>query len=839
MSLIVQDPSLVVLVGPTGAGKSTFAARHFRPTEVLSSDACRAWVADDPSDQAATKDAFEVLHAVLAKRLAAGRLSVVDATNVQEEARRPLVALARQFHLLSVAIVFDLPERVCAERNRARPDRTFGPHVIRQQARDLRRSLRRLGREGFRYVHVLDSAEGVDAAIVERTPLWVDRRGDAGPFDIVGDVHGCRDELVALLARLGYATEPPYGHPQGRRAVFLGDLVDRGPDSSGVLRLVMGMVESGCALCVPGNHDARLLRKLSGRDVRLTHGLAETLAQLDREPPEWRERVRAFLDGLVSHYVLDGGALVVAHAGLKADMQGRSSGRVREFALYGDTTGETDAYGLPVRLDWAGGYTGRAHVVYGHTPVVEAEWVSRTIDIDTGCVFGGRLSALRWPEREVVSVPAVRTYAEAARPLPGAAEPPSTAPPDDLLDIEDVLGKRIVSTRLKGSVIVREENALAALEVMSRFSVDPRWLVYLPPTMSPCETSARTDLLEHPAEAFSHYRHEGVPRVVCQEKHMGSRAVAVACRDEAAVRRRFGVTGGVTGTIYTRTGRPFFGDRATENALLSRIRVAMEASGLWAELDTDWVVLDGELMPWSGKAEGLLRTQYAPTGAAARAALPEAVRLLDSTSGAEELATRYRARAECADRYVAAYGRYCRRVSSPSDWRYAPFQVLATERGVPFDRDHAWHMELLRRLAEADGEALVATPCLEVDITDPESEARATAWWEERTSLGGEGMVVKPLGPITRGKRGLVQPALKVRGREYLRIIYGPEYTLPEHIERLRARALGAKRALALREFALGVESLERFVRREPLRRVHECVLGVLAFESEPVDPRL
>lgn len=203
------------------------------------------------------------------------------------------------------------------------------------------------------------------------------------------------------------------------------------------------------------------------------------------------------------------------------------------------------------------------------------------------------------------------------------------------------------------------------------------------------------------------------------------------------------------------------------------------------------------------------------------------------------LLARTRERAELVGKYVDAYRRYCWPVASVDDLRLAPSHLLATEGRVHVDRDHRWHMETLARLVPHGAPLLVATPYRIVGLTDPVSEGDATRWWEELVSHGGEGMVVKPLDYVARSTRGLVQPAVKVRGPEYLRIIYGPEYTLPEHLDRLRARGLKAKRSLALRELALGIEALERFVRKEPLRRVHECVFSVLALESEPVDPRL
>lgn len=853
MKITIPELALVVLIGPSGSGKSTFARRYFKPTEILSSDYCRGLVADDENDQSATKDAFEVLHFIARKRLEAGRLTVIDATSVQPEARKPLVDLARSYHVLPVAIVLNLPERICIERNQKRPDRQFGPHVVRNQAMDLRRSLRGLEREGFRHVFVLHSFEEIEAVeAIERQPLWNNRKTEHGPFDIIGDIHGCFDELMELLTKLGYQVDLASfsaTHPENRKAVFLGDLVDRGPHTPAVLRLVKHMVEQGTALCVPGNHDMKLMRKLRGRQVQISHGLAESLAQLEAETDTFKNEVADFIDGLVSHYVLDGGKLVVAHAGLKAELQGRGSGRVRDFALYGETTGETDEFGLPVRYNWAAEYRGKAIVVYGHTPVVEPEWLNNTICVDTGCVYGGKLTALRYPERELVSVEAHQVYYESPKPLAIAntktteKELSAQQEYDDVLDIDDVLGKRQIATRLHQTVIIREENAFAALEVMSRFAADPKWLIYLPPTMSPSETSQRADLLEHPAEAFAYYRQQGVNKVVCEEKHMGSRAVVIVGRDEAAIRKRFGVTENTLGICYTRTGRRFFDDLALEAEFLGRLQGALAKSGFWEEFQTDWVCLDCELMPWSAKAQELLRRQYAAVGAAANAALNQVVTSLEQAANfqpaaIEPLFNRFKERQTAVNSYIEAYRHYCWPVNNVDDLKLAPFHLLATEGATYSDRDHVWHMETLAKICQADP-ILLATPFKVVEVNEEESEAAGISWWEELTGRGGEGMVVKPFDFTVRGKHGLVQPAIKCRGPEYLRIIYGPEYLLPENLERLRSRGLAAKRSLAMREFVLGMEALARFVEREPLRRVHECVFGVLALESEPVDPRL
>ena len=845
MKIEIPEYALLLLVGASGTGKSSFAAKHFLPTEVISSDRMRGWVADDEADQSATADAFDVLHYIVEKRLKSRRFTVVDATNVQPESRKGLIALARKWHALAVAITFELPEELAVTRNAARSDRQFGAGPVRRHMQALKRSIGGMNREGIRYVHRLRSVDEVDAVEIVRTKLWTDRRDETGPFDIIGDVHGCADELETLLGVLGYTVtwsdkDVLVTAPEGRRAVFVGDLVDRGPRSPDVLRIARHMVEAGTALAVVGNHDDKLKRHLSGKNVKPTHGLAETIEQLTHEPPEFVDGMRKWLDGLISHYVLDEGKLVVAHAGLKEEMHGRASGAVRNFAMYGETTGEIDEFGLPVRWDWASDYKGRAKVVYGHTPVLEANWVNGTICIDTGCVFGGKLTALRYPELDLVEVPAERTWYEPIRPLQA---PDTGGSMPHQLDIVDVLGKQVIETRDYSFVTVREDNGAAALEVMSRYAVDPRWLIHLPPTMSPAETSAMDGWLERPEEAFAYYATKGVKTLVVEEKHMGSRGLILLARNQEVAERRFGVHDGSRGVIVTRTGRRFFNDTELEAAVMHRADTAMEASGLWSELATDWVLWDAEILPWSMKAGSLVRGQYAAVGSAAVAGLDALSQMLEAARerGVEigELADATSARLGDAIQYRAAYNRYVAPFAGIDDLKIAPFHLLASEGAVHCDKDHLWHMSAAHRLAAANPSLLLATEFKRIDVGDPAQVGDAIAWWEAMTAAGGEGMVVKPIDFIARGKKGLLQPAIKCRGREYLRIIYGPHYDRSENLERLKKRGLGHKRSMALREFALGLESLHRFVEHAPLTRVHQCVFGVLAMESEPVDPRL
>lgn len=855
MQVTINDYGLVVLIGPSGSGKTTFAAKHFRASEVLSSDHYRKVVGDDDRGATTTKDAFDMIEAIAARRLRSRRLAVIDATNVSPDHRKRYVALARREHAPLTAIAFDLSEQDCLAHNARRGDAARPEHAVRRQWRSMQRWHKRLSAEGYRRRYRLRSPEDAARATIVREPLSCDRRYLGGAFDLIGDVHACHEELEALLVRLGYevvrndtGAGPGYdtAPAPGRMAVFVGDLVDRGPDSARTLGLVMEMMDAGHALTIPGNHDNKLARALAGRDVERKHGLAETLEQLERWPEAFRERARAFLNGLPSHYVLDGGRLVAAHAGMKEHLQNRTSHEVRDFGLYGETTGETDEDGLPVRVDWAADYRGHAAVVYGHTPVPEPEWVNETICIDTGCAFGGKLTALRWPERELVSVPARRTYsqprADFSRAMQARTGRSRQQENDTLLDIEDISGPVRVHTRTAGTVSVRPENCAAALDTMTRFAVDPRWLVYLPPTMAPCTSALAENLLEHPAEAFGYFRARGVRHVMCEEKHMGSRAVIVLGRSRAAAEARFGIESAAGGIVYTRTGRRFFDDGAVERQVLDQVRAGLDAADAWTKLATDWVVIDAEIMPWSAKGSGLIRNHYEPAGAAARMGLAEARAALATAAATGKdvaaLVDRFEQRAEMTARYEDAYRRYNWPVEGVEGLKVAPFHVLASENAVHADKPHSWHMELADRMCAAGG-ILTATEYHEVDVEDDTQVGKATAWWTERTEAGSEGMVVKPACFETRTERGAVAPALKVRGREYLRIIYGAEYTSADQLARLRRRNTGRKMNLALKEFALGITALEQFTARAPLRNVHRAVFAILALEAEPTDPRL
>lgn len=850
----IPEVCLVAMVGATSSGKSEFCKRYFKPTEVLSSDFFRAMITDNENDQAISKEAFDLLFYAANKRLDNMKLTVVDATNIQKEARAQIIETAKRQNVHAAAIVLDLPEELLQERNKARSDRNLPPRVVSNHCREVKRAIRYLKRDGFRFVYVIDSLEKLENVKIIRTKMWNDRKEEHGPFDVIGDVHGCIDELRMLLNKLGYIENSNgYVHPEGRKAAFLGDLCDRGPGNVEVLKLVMKMVSEGNALAVPGNHDVKLLKYLNGKQVQVTHGLDITVKEIEAQGEDFKKEVAQFLDSLVSHYVLDDGKLVICHAGIKEEYIGRASMRVREFCLYGETTGEYDTYGLPIRLDWAADYRGRANIVFGHIAGKEVKAVNGTYCIDTGCVFGGKLTAFRYPEKQIVDVDALKQYYEPAKPLEESKEEDD----GDMLRAQDYSSKMHITTELIPAIDIHENNAAAALEVMSRFAADPHWLIYLPPTMSPCETSTVGGYLEYPLQAFEYYRKRGVRKVVCEKKHMGSRAVVILCKDLGTAEKRFGVKDGTRGIIYTRTGRRFFDNGEIERELLNRLDKVLNTTGFWKDFNTDWVCLDTELMPWSEKAQGLLQSQYAPTGYSGNDSLNHAVEALkkvcerpnnafgvsEKTTGQnvdpQALLEKYTSKKSDIEKYIDAYREYCWNVTSIDDFRIAPFHILATEGRVYSDQKHVWHMETVKKYMTDIDQVFMATPYIVVDTESENSINEGVKWWLNLTESGGEGMVIKPETYIARENGRLLQPAVKCRGKEYLRIIYGAEYLEPEHLERLKKRSLGRKRSLAEREFSLGMESLYRFVKKEPLYKVHECTFGVLALESEPVDPRL
>lgn len=845
--ITIPSIGLVLMVGASGSGKSRLASRLFEGTEIVELDRMREMVSGDRADQSANEDAAAVAAELVERRLRRRLLTVVDATNVRSEDRRRWTQIAARTHSLVTAIVVDPGMGFCQKSAAARDGDRYNPRSVELQNRLLSRDRRKLSKgDGVRNVVTISSPEEAEAATLRRRDTYNDKRSVTAPLDIVGDVHGMTDELEALLAQLGWSVawsgegedrSAAISHPDDRRLVFVGDLTDRGPRPRDALLIMEAAVQSGQGYAVASNHDDRFKRWLQGRETSINHGIETSIADFEETSSAYRRRFADLIDSLPAHLVFDGGKVAVAHAGLLEDMVLGASPEMRDFAVFGPKTAPGPD-GRSVRVDWADGYRGRTCVVYGHTVVDEPVWHNRTICVDTGAVFGGSLSALRWPEKTIVSVPSAAAYAELDRPAFSRKDVRDPA----VIGIRDVSGKKHVETAT-GRVTVEADHMAGALEHMSRFAIDPRWLVYIPPTMSPVEAATGGEYLEHPQQAFDYYRKQGVTRLVVETKHMGSRALALVCRDPEVARRRFGVDDGHAGHVWSRSGRAFF-DEAQRREVVSRIAQAAEGS-LFNELSTNWLLLDAEIMPWNTKATELIERQFAPTGRAAQMggslALDAIARF--SARGLADVAAlqeRFARRVVNASRFDAVWRGYCWDAESLDALRIAPFHVLASEGRVHHDLAHEEHLRMLGALAAADSTGtIVETPHLQVDLSDQATVDAAVAAWERETKAGAEGVVVKPYGFLTRGERGTVQPALKVRGRDYLRIIYGPDYDVPENLARLRERAIGAKRNRAMKQFSLGIEGLERLVKKEPARRVHECVFATIALDSDPLDPRL
>lgn len=386
MRIDINDFCLVVLLGEP-ARTAAFASRHFPTPNVIALAAH-----EDGMLASSTRAALDT-------SLAARDLTVIDAAGASSQVRDEILKCAKHHHARVYALT------------------AVGP------SSPTRRSL---AKGNYRGVYEIKPSQDLGAIELVISPLPVDRRELQGPFDIIGDVHGCFRELCTLLERLEYevrfkgkgsARRVRITAPENRTVIFVGDLVDRGPAAPDVLRIAMQMALDGTGYCVLGNHDIKFLRWLKGRTVRLSHGLERTVDQMKGESADFRRDVLAYLDALPIHLWLANGKLAVAHAGIKAEMLGRTSGAIAEFCLYGDHSGEKDTRGLPMRYNWALDYEGDTQVIYGHTPVPEARWQNNTLCIDTGCCFGGALTGLRWPENEIISVPARAEYVKSARPF--------------------------------------------------------------------------------------------------------------------------------------------------------------------------------------------------------------------------------------------------------------------------------------------------------------------------------------------------------------------------------------------------------------------------------------
>ena len=391
---------------------------------------------------------------------------------------------------------------------------------------------------------------------------------------------------------------------------------------------------------------------------------------------------------------------------------------------------------------------------------------------------------------------------------------------------------REIETRTSKRIRLSEEQWASTLEAFSLRTVDPKWLIYLPSGIASLQRDREDGLLEHPQDAFAYYRDERVFRVVVETKHMGSRAIVVICRDEQVARERFGKA--ELGTIYTRNGRPFFDD---PSEVLGGIHDGLTRARFWERFQTGWACLDGEILPWSVKAQRLISEDHRDALEASQAILREIERLQNDIGA--DFGETLEVRRESLERYSRLLEKYEGEASSPI--AFAPFHLVAVEGRTFFDKNHHWHMQTLNALVRRAGKPFLGTRYETLDVRDEKRVDAVLAWWDELSASGEEGLVIKPLHFVCRGRRGQAQPAIKCRGKEHLRLVYGPDYDAPENRLRLLDRPALARRRQKhrriLRQFALSIEGVERFVRKEELSRIEECVRGVLSLETREVFP--
>ncbi|MGM9949122.1 MAG: polynucleotide kinase-phosphatase [Lysinibacillus sp.] len=859
MQLYLPQGAIVLCIGPSNSGKSTLleklmSEQQLLRSEVVGSDAYRELVSDieyidfskvprEDQDvlyedyQQISAEAFHVLQEVVTSRAKLNKVTFIDATHLRNVERTKYIGIAKKQHVPIIALVFDVPKDELLKRDEQRLQ-PRGKKRLEQQMRTFHYELRNIKKEPYSKLYMW---RGEEMTIIRQpSPHLLDL--GAG-FDIIGDIHGCFDEMMALIHKLDYEKQGElYIHPQGRRLLSVGDIMSRGPKSMETMLFWLRQVEAGESFMVDSNHGWKIARWLQGQKVTLQHGdehVAQEFEEYEntygKEAAETlKKRFANMLLTSPSHYILTRNNIrkvVVVHAGISDRYIGKDSKRIRDFCRYGEVQG-MDANGKPLRGDWFMDHKTSELIVWGHEPKPKPFKANRTINIDQGVVFGGQLTAFRYPEENFVAVDAQHNYTgDVDNPLT-AAKDKRFAPP---LAAHYVNGFT-VHTATGEEVTIPKEKALAAMDTFSHYTLPPEQVLYIPPTMSPTpQTSASADYLEHPAEAFAYYRKHGVTQMIAEKKHMGSRAVIFIAKDEKVTKQLLNTD--ALGVITTRTGRAFF-EGNLQQAVLKAIHRELIEKNYFERFQTDYVLMDAEILPWNLKAHGLIDTQYANV---AEQALMDRQFLLNKLQATAHVdvsnwVEEYTHKVKNAARFDAVYQNYCWPTNNLNGIQIAPFHILAHSQSTHFDKPHTWHMEMNALLAE-NSTLFLATEYRLIETEQQEEEV--INWWQDMTELGHEGIVIKPLNFIERRKGKLLQPAVKVRGREYLRIIYGMDYTDEAQLKALKKRNPSRKMRNALQEFILGMEGLERFVQQESSARVHECALATLALESEPVDPRL
>lgn len=864
-TISIPHNSIVLLIGPSNSGKSTTLQNwvrkgYLQAEEVISSDHFRRLVSDidfldwtnQPKEVAAnlmeeysqiSRVAFDMMEKMIGARAALNKRSFIDATHLKEAEREKYRLLGKQFHVPVIAIFFDISLPVLLERDEKRTH-PRGKGRVKRHFEIMRQEIRKIQKETYYAIYSLRERD--ESVQIDPVVSSIYLSADSG-LDVIGDIHGCMDECYELLERLGYVKEEDglFRHPEGRKFVSVGDIMSRGPKSAEALFFFSAHLKNNLAYMIDSNHGWKIARWLDGKKVTLSHGdewIEEAFSAFsheytDKQIEEIREDWKTILLNAPSHYVLTRNGIktaIIAHAGIKDKYIGKESAGISDFTRYGETLG-MDSDGKPIRGDWYRKHLSKELIIWGHDPKPEPLVVNNTINIDQGVVFGGKLTAIRYPEREFISVKAQQDYAQIEdNPLKKWQETRLALP-----NVHRFINGFSVWTDTYGEINCPQNNVKAALDKVSHYTIPMEELIYIPPTMSPTPKSSSIEgYLEHPIDAYHYYIDNGIEQMVVEKKHMGSRGILLLYKNQETAEKYIGKKS--LGTIYTRTGRAFF-SHELEEEILTKLHNDLTAANYFEENQTDWVLLDAEILPWNLKAKDLIIQQYAHVAEMSqmdRDKIHQQLLLaqqngMDVQSWIEE----FEQKRKNAQSFSEVYNQYCWEIQRLDDIKIAPFHLLAHSKESFFLKTHQWHME------QNEYFSTISSLFMKTDymiVNDEESLTKAVRWWEEITADGHEGVIFKPYHFLARNQKGkLLQPAIKVRGQKYLQIIYGMDYLEKDQLRRLKDRKTGKKQRNALKELALGLEGINRFIQLESLERIHECVLATLALEEEPIDARL
>lgn len=823
MKIRIPHNALVVLIGPSGAGKSSFSKKYFEDREVISSDSCRRALIGSKSAselQTVSSGAFTLFYGWVRARLRHNLLVVADSTALKREYRDELAKIAKEEHCPVLYVFFDTPKSKCIENDAGRDiSAQVGPQVIERQFRILNQSRGFLNHSD--QVYKIKWGEEIEVVRTQRN-LIVE-----SPFvDVIGDVHGMHHTLIELLEKLGYSKnvvdgKEIYSHPT-RKAVFLGDLIDRGPEPYKCLMLVKNMVEAGTAYLVRSNHDFKIQRYLCGNNVRIR---PEFQATLDSFPADAdKVGIKQFLFKSAPYLIWEheNKKHVFVHAAFKPEYLGKTDREIEDYCIYGPSNGEDPVTGKPDRIDWAITYPKFGPVVvYGHQVIGEKpRIVNNTYGIDTGACFGGYLTAMRLPEMTFEQVKADKAYAQydeiskiSGQSSNGTSE--SNAP--------SFIREGVI--RLDGHNPIRLGKGLwdAIFKITTR-TISPDKLVWLAPTMSPGPVSEREDLMEDPVTTAKWMMvNSPGAEIIAQTKHMGSRGT---WRCE-----KVGDSWNID--CWTKNGYEMFDD-PFRYPVYSRMQNALNSIA-WRLGNPSLMLLDSEVMPWNQHGDAWLERLFMATGAAGAATRGATAGAL-KRAGFEAESKRMNERCLNLIEFGKIADRYCWKVPSSQDIKVAFFDVLLPKVSLT----HEEKIKLFNEVAHEQENSILAPTVYRLIQKDSDLDALFDFWENATVKQGIEGLVLKYNNPETWAKYKYPQKQLKVRGSDYLKIIYGPNYRDSDTLKRLKKdRRIDSKMRMAYQETLLGDEALKRFSEGKPFESWHEMVVGILAADHASVDPRL